>query len=151
MRSPPVTGAPGAPGNGADDHRTSAPTDPLAPAVLSQEDAHTRSTLPYFRSSPNTLIEEVLWVRHWPRGVGSPACLIPTYRRRIPLLRMAKGNKVNPSHAWFHAMDPDTDARPRSPELPLCEDGGCTNYYKRPGAFHCDSSLTWLHSPCVWR
>lgn len=102
----------------------------------------------YRRSSFGTWNEEVSTRGHWPGDAGP--CLITTYERHIPLFTTARDDRVNPSHAWFHAMDPDTHSRRAwEQELPLCRDERCMNYYRRPKAFRCHGGPDPLHHPCI--
>jgi hypothetical protein len=80
--------------------------------------------------------------QHWPRETLTAPCLITTYRFTVNICNNKKWTstssfKPHPTHAWFHALDPDTFPRPPGHSLPLCKDRGCMNYYKRPKAFSC--------------
>lgn len=106
--------------------------------------------------------EVVSMTRHCPTGNRSEVCLVTTYRRRIRLFSKQHilekvspssgarpGVAVEPSHAWFHAMDPDTYARPSAGlDLPLCKKGGCMNYYRRPKVTDCGNPGQGIHYPC---
>lgn len=75
---------------------------------------------------------------HRPRGMRNSTCLITTYQRKIFVCLKTDRTKLNPTHAWFHAMDPDTFHRPDFHyDLPLCKNNGCMNYYRRPKTFYC--------------
>ncbi|KAI6091059.1 hypothetical protein F4821DRAFT_227378 [Hypoxylon rubiginosum] len=56
--------------------------------------------------------------------------------RDIAVYSKKDGTFVNPTHAWLHAMDPDTFERPTR-DIPLCKNGGCMNYYRRPKSSDC--------------
>lgn len=82
---------------------------------------------------------------------GKGICLTTAYQRQVVVCRKTDTatGKVNPTHEWFHAMDPDTYDRPEdSHTLPICRDGGCMNYYRRPGVFRCIYTPTEIHHPC---
>lgn len=114
------------------------------------------------RRSSDTIHEIVYTTKHWPTDTRSSVCLVTTYQRRIRLF--SKGHllaklspsaeaeptiKVEPSHAWFHAMDPDTYDRPSaSLQLPLCKKERCMNYYRRPKVTKCGNSWRGIHYPC---
>lgn len=87
-------------------------------------------------------------VRATSHGAGGayPSCLVMHYQRRVFLFKKEdRGTKkMNPDHAWFHAMDPDTYPRPSSLCLPLCRRKGRMNYYRRPKVFRCE--IMELHS-----
>lgn len=104
----------------------------------------------YFdRISFGTRSERLHMAKHWPCGEGGPACLVTAYQRFIPLFSARPDGAVNPSHAWFHAMDPDTYPRPASHVLPLCRNIGCMNYFKRPKVFRCDGWPSTVNYPCT--
>ena len=66
---------------------------------------------------------------------SSSRCLATHYIREIMVGKVEgiERGPFNPTHAWFHAMDPDTYPRRFSSHtLPECRDETCTNYYKRP-------------------
>ena len=54
---------------------------------------------------------------------------LTTDKRRIPPFSRGLGRRVNPVHAWLHAMDPDTHpCQIQSHAVPLCKEPGCMNY-----------------------
>ncbi|MBE3046666.1 hypothetical protein IMZ48_29875 [Candidatus Bathyarchaeota archaeon] len=90
--------------------------------------------------------------RHWPKGIESSVCLITSYQRHVRLFSktVLGPHRLNPSHGWFQAMDPDTYAR-REPgrDLPFCEKKDCMNYYRRHKPLR---NLAWpvtIHHPCT--
>lgn len=91
--------------------------------------------------------------QHWPRGGLAAPCLITTYRCVVEICDKGIWNGTNssrtrPEHGWFHALDPDTFPRPPGHSLPLCRDGGCMNYYKRPKACGCMRVPFDMFAPC---
>lgn len=86
------------------------------------------------------------------RRVGDSICLTTTYRFEVKVFRKTD-DKINPSHDWFHAMDPCSTYRAPCPDyqLPLCDDGSCMNYYRRRRAYHCPVSHSPTHRlPCLF-
>ncbi|KAM0259443.1 hypothetical protein ACHAQJ_003337 [Trichoderma viride] len=64
--------------------------------------------------------------KHWPRGTGNSVCLVTAYERDILVCHQTDRNKIKPTHAWFHAMDPDTYPHPSARHaLPVCKDKDC--------------------------
>lgn len=77
--------------------------------------------------------------KHWPRGMRNSVCLVTTYQRDVLICHKTNRTKINPTHDWFHAMDPDTYPRPYAGHaLPLCKDKDCMNYYRRPRSLRCN-------------
>lgn len=99
-----------------------------------------------YRGSHDLWTEEVRIGKHSPTARNS-SCLITTYERQFLLFKKAdRGTKrMNPGHAWFHAMDPDTYPRPASLQLPLCRRKDCINYFRRPKAFQCGCLSIYFH------
>lgn len=81
--------------------------------------------------------ERVEMERHHP--TKDFVCLITKYERLVRVFEnIPCDEKLNPSHAWLHAVDPDTYLRQKSNFiLPLCKNRDCMNYYRRPKVFHC--------------
>jgi hypothetical protein len=104
-----------------------------------------RPSASYTRTNPGLWWSSEWTIRmrqHWPRETLTAPCLITTYRFTVNICNNKKWTstssfKPHPTHAWFHALDPDTFPRPPGHSLPLCKDRGCMNYYKRPKAFSC--------------
>lgn len=107
------------------------------------ESGHVHST---FRGNPDLWIEDIRLNRHRPTR-GDPSCLVTTYGRQLFLFnRTDRGTKrMNPGHAWFHAMDPETYPRPDSLELPYCNRKDCMNYFRRSKVFRCGSLALKFH------
>ncbi|KAI4863198.1 hypothetical protein F4820DRAFT_459700 [Hypoxylon rubiginosum] len=73
---------------------------------------------------------------HRPKDEADSECLITSYKRDILVCPKEDNNKINPTHPWFHAMDPDTYHRPEQ-SLPLCKNKNCMHYYRGPRSFKC--------------
>ena len=100
----------------------------------------------YSRSSPS---QNVCVRKHWPRGASVSVCLVTIYERRVSLFHMRDDVKINPSHDWFHAMDPATYTRPDwGTDPPLCKDATCMNYYRRPRLLRCLILDKPIHHDC---
>jgi hypothetical protein len=71
---------------------------------------------------------------HCPRGTSNSSnstCLIVTYQCDILVCKTTDRTKINPTHEWLHAMDPDTFPHPQAKHVrPLCRDETCMNYYR---------------------
>jgi hypothetical protein len=71
---------------------------------------------------------------HCPRGISKSSnstCLIVTYQCDILVCKTTDRTKINPTHEWLHAMDPDTYPHPQASHVrPLCRDETCMNYYQ---------------------
>ena len=80
---------------------------------------------------------------HCPRGTSNSSnstCLIVIYECDILVYKTTDGTKVNPTHEWLHAMDPDTYPHPQASHVrPLCRNETCMNYYqtRRSSPFCC--------------
>ena len=107
------------------------------------ESEHVHST---FRGYSDLWIEGVSMTTHWPTHSDS-SCLITTYERKFFVFnREDQGTKkMNPGHAWFHAMDPESYPRPEGLELPFCNRKNCMNYFRRPKVFRCGSLALNFH------
>ncbi|KAI0135990.1 hypothetical protein F4776DRAFT_623863 [Hypoxylon sp. NC0597] len=89
----------------------------------------------YFRYESG---QKIRMAKHWPRGECNPVCLVTIYQQEILVCRKTDGDKINPTHMWFHAMDPATYPRPTSlHDSPLCEEMSCMNYYRRLKSIDC--------------
>jgi hypothetical protein len=71
---------------------------------------------------------------HCPRGTSNSSnsiCLIVIYQCDILVCKTTDCTKINPTHEWLHAMDPDTYPHSQASHVrPLCRDGTCMNYYR---------------------
>lgn len=66
--------------------------------------------------------------RDSPNGMCGSICLVTTYRRNILFCNKKDSKTINPTHVWFHAMDPDTYPYDNSKSiLPLSKDKSCMN------------------------
>ena len=75
---------------------------------------------------------------HFPLDGSERRCLVTSYKRDIFLFSSVGVGKIRPSHAWFHAMDPETYPHPSAAHvLPECKDRKCMNYYRGPAANPC--------------
>lgn len=84
--------------------------------------------------------------RHW--EVDGPVCVLTTYSCTIRIC-CKKDTKVNPSHEWLHAMDPDTYDTPHAGDQRfLCKNRDCMAYYRRPGVHTCSNPDHNIHVPC---
>lgn len=104
------------------------------------------------RYSFGVLAAKVSTKKHWPCGTDGSVCLVTIYKRQIPVFNKTDlDTRINPGHAWLHAMDPDTYARPSAGlDLPFCKDKECMNYYRRPKAFKCIlGGGTLIHDRCT--
>lgn len=72
-----------------------------------------------------TYIQQVQMTKQWPRGREDSICVVTNCETRVRVFDKAGvRGKLNPSHEWLHAMDPDTYPRPEQGlGMPLCEDG----------------------------
>jgi hypothetical protein len=53
------------------------------------------------------------------------------YQCDILVCKTTDRTKINPTHEWLHAMDPDTYPHPQASHVkPLCRDETCMNYYQ---------------------
>lgn len=66
--------------------------------------------------------------RHWAGPLPTSVCLVTNYIRKVRVCENT--DHLNPSHEWFHAMDPDTYDYPGA--VPPCRDEDCMNYHRRP-------------------
>lgn len=107
------------------------------------DSGHVHST---FRGNPDLWIEDVRVNRHQPTR-GDASCLVTTYGRQFFLFnRRDRGTKrMNPGHAWFHAMDPETYPRPDTLDLPFCNRKDCMNYFRRSKVSRCGSLALRFH------
>lgn len=104
----------------------------------------------YFRFGFSARDMEAYTTRHRPSDAAGGVCLVTTYVRNVPLFPLMPAGVVNPSHAWLHAMDPDTYPRqPQSHDLPLCKEVTCMNYYKRPRSYQCFGGPRTIDHPCT--
>jgi hypothetical protein len=92
---------------------------------------------------------------HCPRGTSNSTnnstCLMAIYRCDILVCKTTDRTKINPTHEWLHAMDPDTYPHPQASHVrPLCRDETCMNYYqtrkRSPLCCRCPLSLVDLPS-----
>ncbi|KAI1409143.1 hypothetical protein F5Y13DRAFT_95995 [Hypoxylon sp. FL1857] len=75
--------------------------------------------------------QKVRMRKHWPRGEHNPICLVTIYQQDVLVCRKTDRNKFNPTHEWYHAMDPATHTHPSSRnDSPLCKDASCMKYYR---------------------
>lgn len=90
--------------------------------------------------------QQVAATKHWPRGADDSVCVVANYETRVRVFDGAGASgRLNPSHEWLHAMDPDTYPRPAERfEMPLCRDRDCMNYYRRPKVFRYSTKDYWL-------
>lgn len=78
--------------------------------------------------------------------------MVTTYECNIPLYHISD-DKINPSHEWFHAMDPDTyEPQNNSYQSTLCRDEACLNYYRKLLSYQCrDPRHTIQHPSPLWK
>lgn len=70
---------------------------------------------------------------------------------RCTILVCGEGDvRINPSHAWLHAVVPDTYDPPHAEDQPfMCKNSQCMGYCQRPGAYRCVNSGRVIHRSCI--